>query len=134
MSATHIYANLGQGLLGMALASSAGVTVAAGPIGQVFNETGALMAIMGALGGVVGMLAVQGPGWSWLLLLRRALYGAGLAFGLRVLAPPIISSVLQIEIGPDAQATEGLAASAFLLGFLQERVSDFFNRKGGSGE
>lgn len=134
MSATHIYANLGQGLLGMALASAAGVTVAtpaAGPIAQVFNETGALMAIMGALGGVVGMLAIQAPGWSWKLLLRRALYGAGLAFGLRVLAPPIISSVLQIEIGPDAQATEGLAASAFLLGVLQERVSDFINRKGG---
>lgn len=93
--------------------------IAAGPLAEIFGQLGLLMALMGALGGGTRALAIKS---SWRAGLRASLLGALLAFGLGVISPPILEKVLGLALTPDTSAVQLLAASAFLVGFLQERI------------
>lgn len=105
------------GAFGTALAA-----FAAGPLAEIFGQVGLLMAIMGALGGGARALAIKS---SWRPGLRAALLGGLLAFGLGVISPPLLEKVLGLALTPDTSAVQMLAAGAFLVGFLQERILHF---------
>lgn len=99
-------------------AGGALISVAAGgPLMQVFDEMSLVMAIMGALGGGCWGVANRR---GWRSTARGVVLGALLAFGLGVLAPPLMSGMLNIEIGPDGGTVQTLAAAAFCVGLLQD--------------
>jgi RsiW-degrading membrane proteinase PrsW (M82 family) len=101
-----------------------GASVAAqvvGPLSLVFDETAILMAVMGACGGALLALTRRAP---WRVFIRPALIGALMSFGLGILAVPIISRLLGLDIGED-QFSEYLAGASFIVGFAQERVEAF---------
>jgi hypothetical protein len=84
---------------------------------------GLVMAVMGSLGGLTFVLALQAP-------FREALgsvaLGSLLGFGVGVFAPPFLKSSVGVEIGPVDGGVETLAAAAFVLGLAQERVLHLF--------
>lgn len=90
-----------------------------GPLAEVFGQLGLLMALMGALGGATRAIAIKVP---WVEVIRPTLLGALLAFGLGVIAPPILERVAGIVATPDTPAIQMLAASSYLIGFMQIRV------------
>lgn len=93
--------------------------LAGGPLSEVFGQLGLMMALMGALGGATRAIAIKVP---WSEVIRPTLLGALLAFGLGVIAPPVIERVAGIVPAPDTPAIPMLAASSFLIGFMQIRV------------
>lgn len=92
---------------------------AGGPLMQVFNELGLVMALTGALGGLARSLAIR---TTWREAGIGALFGALMAFGIGVLAPPLLAKMFETDLGPDAASIPVLAASGFLIGFLQDHV------------
>lgn len=111
----------------LAGAGAAGAAVAAGPLAEVFSEMGLVMAIMGAIGGALYGMIKRNPPWlAWAgRLVLSSLSGAILAFGLGVFVPPVLIWSLGLEITPSGQSTGLLAAGAFLVGLMQERVFAF---------
>lgn len=110
-----------------ALAAGVGAAAAAvsvGPLAEVFSEMGLVMAIMGALGGAMhAIMNRRRPILTWFAnFFGFATSGAILAFGLGVLAPPILAWALRFEIAASDQSTGMLAAAGFLIGLMQERV------------
>lgn len=99
--------------------------LAAGPLAEVFGQLGLLMALMGAFGGATRAIALKMP---WSQVARPTILGALLAFGLGVLAPPIMERVIGIVPAPDTPAIPMLAAAAYLIGFMQGRVVGFLEK------
>lgn len=114
------------GALGAAAAAGAG-----GPLAQVFSELALVMAIMGLAGGGVRGLSLRLPWREWL---RGCAVGSGLAFGFGVLAPPILAGQLGIEVVPDGPTVPALAASAFVIGFLQDVVTAWLQSRNGGAK
>lgn len=100
--------------------------VAGGPLTDVFNELALALAIMGAGGGITRGLANRLP---WREVLRGCVVGALLAVGIGALAPQVLGKMLAMEI--EGGTVSVLAASAYLLGFLQDFAIAFLQRKPG---
>lgn len=114
-------------------ATAVALTLAAGavggPLAQVFDEMALVMALLGGLGGAVRFLALR---WSVgrkrgavamaLDFVAMIAIGAGMAFGIGVLAPPILRGMLDLQLAPDGGAVKALASCGFLIGLVQERV------------
>lgn len=112
-----------------ALIGAGGAVVAAvagGPMADVFNELALALAIMGAGGGITRGLASRLP---WLEVLRGGVVGALMAVGLGALAPQVVTQLMQVEI--EGRTVSVLAASAYLLGFLQDFAISLLQRKAG---
>ncbi len=108
-----------------ALAAAVGSVLAVGatgPLVTVFNELGLVMAIMGGLGGLAFALAIKAP---WRAVIHPAMMGSMLGFGIGILGPLIVEWQTGVEVGPVGGSVETLAAIAFLLGFIQERIIHF---------
>ncbi|MEH7827096.1 hypothetical protein [Gemmobacter denitrificans] len=90
--------------------------VAGGPLTDVFNELALALAIMGAGGGITRGLANRLP---WREVVRGGVIGASLAFGIGALAPKALG------VNVEGSTVSILAASAYLLGFLQDFVVAF---------
>jgi hypothetical protein len=109
------------GAVGTTMAATAGSfigPIGQGPISEVFNELGLVLAIMGALGGATFSLANRRP---YRELARGVILGALLAFGLGVLSPIILERLFGLTSdGSGAAAVPLLAAAAYMMGFAQE--------------
>lgn len=99
------------------------ITVAAvgasGPLYSIFSEMGAVMAIMGAMGG--GLHAMRHD-VSWGTAAKTILSGSVLAFGAGVWAVPLVSRFVGVELMTAPNTIPAMAGGAFFLGFLQERI------------
>lgn len=95
--------------------------------GQIFNERGALLAFMGALGGAVRSATLK---TTWREGLRVIFIGGAFAFGIGILAP----TVLKPWIGDLPDGMEGalgtLRVSAFLVGLVAVTLIERFLTKG----
>lgn len=101
-------------------ALAAGVAVAAaGPLAQVLNELAAVMAIMGAAGGLTWGLANR---LSLRETARGLCIGALIAFGFGALAPHMVQWATGIEFQPGGASVNLLASCAFFLGMAQDMV------------
>jgi hypothetical protein len=98
---------------------TAAIGVAAiGPFADVFNEIGALMFVMGLLGGLTAHMGIKLPiASAW----RPALVGGLIGFGLGVIAPPLLDAMLDVNLTGDG-SSRGLAAVTYLVGILHERI------------
>lgn len=96
----------------------AAVTVI-GPFAEVFDQMGLLLFVMGALGGLTAHFAVRLP---FKTAFWPALVGGLLGFGLALVAPPILKSMLGVELMIEGGSARGMAACAYLVGVLHERV------------
>lgn len=112
-------------LLPAALVGAATAPVVAGPLQTVFDELGLTLAIMGTIGGAVHALALQLP---WKRVSRPMILGGLLGFGLGVAAPLILQGMFGWE-GGFGGSTQALAAAAFLIGLLQERVLEYLRKE-----
>lgn len=115
-----------------ALIGAGGAVIAAmagGPMADVFNELALALAIMGAGGGITRGLANRLPPKE---VLRGCVVGALLAVGLGALAPQVMGKMLAVEM--QGGTVSVLAASAYLLGFLQDFAVAFLQRKPGGGK
>ena len=111
------------------LALGAGAAAAAGgPLAQVFNELALVMALMGLAGGSIRGLSLK---ISMREMCRGAVIGAGLAFGFGILSPPILAAQFGIDIFPDAPTIPLLAATAFVVGYMQDVVTAWMQSKNG---
>jgi hypothetical protein len=100
-----------------ALTSTATVATI-GPFADVFNEVGALMFVMGMLGGLTAHMGIKLPMSSaW----RPAFVGGLIGFGLGVIAPPLLDAMLDVKLTGDG-SSRGLAAVTYLVGILHERI------------
>lgn len=109
-----------------AIALGSVATQSNGAFAQVFNETGLIVALLGALGGLFYVLAIDTP---WSESVRPILMGATLAFGVGAFGPEIITKVFGIDIPKDVPLVELKAATAFLIGASQEwLIRRFFKR------
>lgn len=90
------------------------------PLVQVFNGTGLVMALMGALGGATIALYDRK---QWREGARQALIGALLAFGLGVLAPLIVGRMMGVDATSQTGLVQSLAGAAYVIGFAHERVA-----------
>ncbi len=82
---------------------------------DIFNEQGAVLAVLGAMGGMVRALALR---TTWREGLRVTIIGSLLAFGVGVLSPVILRPWIG-EIPDGLNATFGvISASAFIIGLL----------------
>jgi hypothetical protein len=105
-----------------ALATAAGAVIAsgaAGPLSQVFSELTAVLAIMGAAGGVTWGLANRR---GWLETLRGLVLGLLLAAGFGVMSPHVLNMTTGVEFEPGGNATHWLASCAFFLGLAQDLI------------
>lgn len=101
-------------------ALAAGVAVAAaGPLAQVLNELAAVMAIMGACGGLTWGLANR---LGTRETLRGLVIGALIAFGFGVTSPHAVQWATGIEFQPGGASVNLLASCAFFLGMAQDMV------------
>lgn len=91
----------------------------AGPLYQVFNELGLVLALMGAIGGALHALRHDVP---WRAAIKPMITGAILAFGVGVISAPLLAQMLGIEVSPGSNSVPVLASGAFLIGLMQERV------------
>ena len=104
-------------------ASGAAVSYAVSePLMQVFNGTGLVMALMGALGGATFALVDRAKLRDGV---RQAILGGLLAFGLGVIAPVLLGRIIGAEFTGQAATVQGLGAVAYLVGFAQERVASW---------
>lgn len=101
---------------------------AAGPLAEVFDEMGLVMALLGALGGSLRFIVstrtsrrVRGVLSATAELVSSMFIGAGLAFGLGGLPVDLILAAVNLDVAPDDPGTKFLAAVAFLIGLAQER-------------
>lgn len=105
-----------------AVTAAVGAVVAAataGPLAQVFNELGLLLAVMGAAGGLVsGLYPWRGAG----VLLRSVVLGAVLAFGIGAASPYLLGEVLSIDLSRAGNSVMMLSAGAFLIGWFQDAL------------
>ena len=102
--------------------AAAGVVLAgaaAGPLAQVFNELALVLAINGAAGGLAWGMINRRP---WRMIAASTVLGAVFAFGFGQMAPQIITSLLGVDFGPEGATVPVLAASAFFIGLLQDRL------------
>ena len=83
---------------------------------EIFNERGMLMAIFGALGGMVRSAALK---TTWREGLRVVFIGSTTAFGLGVLAPYVLRPWIGDIITEEMAGTLGtLCAAAFVVGLI----------------
>lgn len=86
-----------------------------GAFQQIFNERGALLAIFGAMGGMVRAAVLK---TTWREGLRVIFIGSAFAFGVGVLAPFLLKPWLG-DLPAEAHTALGtLCAAAFLIGLL----------------
>ena len=82
---------------------------------DIFNEQGAVLAVLGAMGGMVRALALR---TTWREGLRVTIVGGFLAFGVGMLAPLLLRPWIG-EIPDGLSSTFGVvSASAFIVGLL----------------
>ena len=82
---------------------------------DIFNEQGAVLAVLGAMGGMVRALALR---TTWREGLRVTFIGSLLAFGVGVLSPVILRPWIG-DIPDGLNSTFGvISASAFIVGLL----------------
>ena len=101
---------------GMMIAGAAG-----GPLSQVFNELALVLALNGAAGGLACAMINRRP---WRLIIVATILGAVFAFGFGQMAPQIVTSLLGVDFGPEGATVPALAAGAFLIGLMQDRLID----------
>jgi hypothetical protein len=113
---------------GMVLAGAAG-----GPLAQVFNELALVLALNGAAGGLAWGLINRRP---WRLMAVATILGAVFAFGFGQMAPQIVTNLMGVDFGPQGATVPVLAACAFLIGLMQDRLIDLIRAtpKTGGGE
>lgn len=107
------------------------------PMQQIFSESNLVLAIFGAMGGLVRSAALR---TTWLEGLRVTFIGSLFAFGVGTLAPYLLRPWIG-ELPPGAsQALGFLTACAFLIGLLGvtliERLvagKPLQDRQGGNG-
>lgn len=117
-----------------ALAAAGAVIAGAagGPLAQVFNELALVLALNGAAGGLAWGIINRRP---WHLIAVATVLGAVFAFGFGQMAPQIVTSVLGVDFGPEGATVPALAAGAFLIGLMQDRLIDLIRaapKQGGS--
>lgn len=106
--------------------------LAGGPLSEVFNEMGLLVAIMGALGGISRTLSIRDLQFkaAWRRGLRDAWLGGLLAFGIGVMSLPLLEKLFGFQLAPDS-GVNVFAAGAFAIGFFQERVTNMSKEQSG---
>lgn len=114
----------GDATVGLVIAASVGVA-SAGPLLQVFNEMGAVLAIMGAGGGGLRALWLSVPIRQ---AVRPVLIGGMVGFGTGILGVPVVEKLTGIEIDPTQDMVRILAAVSFVLGYSHERVLALLDR------
>jgi hypothetical protein len=102
---------------GMILAGAAG-----GPLAQVFNELALVLAINGAAGGLAWGMINRRP---WRMIAASTVLGAVFAFGFGQMAPHVVTGILGVDFGPQGATVPALAAGAFLIGLMQNRLIDW---------
>jgi drug/metabolite transporter (DMT)-like permease len=108
------------GAIGTTLAATVGSAlgpIEPGPISEVFNELGLVLAIMGALGGATFSIANRRP---YREISRGVILGALIAFGLGAISPIILEKMIGIEPTAGAASVPLLAGAAYFIGFAQE--------------
>lgn len=90
---------------------------------QVFNERGAILAIFGALGGMVRSATIK---TTWREGVRVTFIGAATAFGVGVLSPYLIKPWVG-DLPADMSGALGtLCAAAFIVGLLAVTMIERF--------
>lgn len=107
-----------------AIGATAAVT-STGPLLQVFNELGLVLAVFGAGGGMARVLFLDVP---WREAPRPVILGGILGFALGVLSPAILKHFFGLDIGPEF-GVQALAGGAFVIGYAQERVLSLLSQK-----
>lgn len=100
----------------------------AGPLNEVFNELGLVLALMGGFGGITRGLAIR---LEWREITRGVALGGLFGFGFGVLSPDIIHRLFDVAIEPGTPAIPAMAAAAFIMGFLQDVIIAWSRAKGG---
>jgi len=108
----------GHNTLG-ATAAAAIAVAAAGPLAQVLNELAAVMAIMGACGGLTWGLANR---LSLRDTMRGLVLGALMAFGFGMASPHAVQWATGIEFEAGGSSVNWLASCAFFLGMAQDLI------------
>ncbi len=91
---------------------------------QVFNERGALLAIFGALGGLVRSAALK---TTWREGLRVTFIGSATAFGVGVLSPYLVQWWIgDLPEGISSTALGTLCAAAFIVGLVAVTMIERF--------
>jgi hypothetical protein len=115
----------GQSTMLTMAAATAGAAVVGGPLSQVLNELAAVMAIMGAAGGLTWGLANRYPWRDWV---RGIILGALMAFGFGLASPSILQGWIGISFAPGGTSASWLASCAFVMGMMQDWVLAFVRR------
>jgi hypothetical protein len=114
------------------IAAAGALTAAAtaGPLTEVFNELGLVLALMGGFGGVTRGLAIR---LEWRETARGVVLGALFGFGFGVMSPHIIERLFDVAIEPGTPAIPAMAAAAFIMGFMQDVVVSWLSKGGKRG-
>lgn len=102
----------------------------AGPLTEVFNELGLVLAIMGCVGGVTRGLAIR---LAWREIIRGIVLGGLFGFGFGVIAPDIVNRMFNVVVEPGTPAIPAMAAAAFIVGFMQDVVIGWLSKGGKNG-
>lgn len=102
----------------------------AGPLTEVFNELGLVLALMGGFGGVTRGLAIR---LAWREIVRGVILGGLFGFGFGVVSPDIVHRLFDVAIEPGTPAIPAMAAGAFIVGFMQDVVIDWLSKGGKRG-
>lgn len=94
---------------------------AGGPLAQVFNELALVLALNGAMGGLAWGMINRRP---WRLILVATVLGAVFAFGFGQVSPQIVANLWGVDFGPEGITVPVLAACAFVIGLMQDRLID----------
>lgn len=99
---------------------------AGGPLAQVFNELALVLALNGAIGGLAWGMINRRP---WRLIAVATVLGAVFAFGFGQITPQLVTNFLGVNFGPEGITVPVLAACAFVIGLMQDRVIDLIRHE-----
>lgn len=94
-----------------------------GPISQIFNEHGFILAFFGALGAMVRSAALK---TTWVEGFRVMFIGSSTAFGFGTLTPHIIRDWIGGIPTEVASTIGGVAAGAFVVGLVSVTIVERF--------